>query len=284
MTKFKHNVKKWKHNKKRNTAIIYNILVNEFIEGSVNKRNSAEASLKLIKEHFGSSSILKTELHLYNDLLKAYGNDDFGEVQLVERLVECVRKEHDSLDSSKINESKSKLISIMNKTFGKDIWSRYSVPNYKNMATIFQILENSIGQSDRVLLEKKYVDDVVSNKDVQSVVLMEDVELVSRLAQKEFKEEYSGKLLEEQNVTLNKYINSYRDNGIDYKLHIDSELGRIKKALYEYLYNEKALNDVDLRILIKEALKKVNSFKTSDDEELILETVLKCQQLLKEIK
>ncbi len=55
-----------KHNKKRNTAFVYEALVRELTESVVkNNKNKQNKIVSIIKDHFGNKSILKEELDLY---------------------------------------------------------------------------------------------------------------------------------------------------------------------------------------------------------------------------
>ena len=52
-----------KHNKKRNTAFVYEALVRELTESVVkNNKNKQNKIVSIIKDHFTSDSVLKEEL------------------------------------------------------------------------------------------------------------------------------------------------------------------------------------------------------------------------------
>ena len=52
-----------KHNKKRNTAFVYEALVRELTQSVVkNNKNKQNKIVSIIKEHFGSKTVLKEEL------------------------------------------------------------------------------------------------------------------------------------------------------------------------------------------------------------------------------
>ena len=52
-----------KHNKKRNTAFVYEALVRELTESVVrNNKNKQNKIVSIIKDHFAGDSILKEEL------------------------------------------------------------------------------------------------------------------------------------------------------------------------------------------------------------------------------
>ena len=77
---------KVRHNKKRNTAFLYESLIKELTKSIV--RNQAETKqrvINILKEYFGKESILKKDLDLYNTLLESNGlNQSFGKRLIIE--------------------------------------------------------------------------------------------------------------------------------------------------------------------------------------------------------
>ena len=67
---------KLRHNKKRNTAFLYETLVKELTKSIVNddarKKNIV---LSILKEHFKKGSVLGNELSLYKDVVESRGLD-----------------------------------------------------------------------------------------------------------------------------------------------------------------------------------------------------------------
>ena len=65
---------KLKHNKKRNTAFLYETLMRELTKSILSKdANNKRSLIKIIKEHFGKDSILIKELRLYKTLYETCG-------------------------------------------------------------------------------------------------------------------------------------------------------------------------------------------------------------------
>ena len=62
---------KLRHNKKRNTAFLYETLVKELTKSVVNNDvKKKKAVLSILKEHFKKGSALGNELTLYRDVLE----------------------------------------------------------------------------------------------------------------------------------------------------------------------------------------------------------------------
>ena len=68
-----------KHNKKRNTAFIYEVLTKELTKTIVNNDADKKANIiTILKEHFIQGSPLAEQLNLYNILLKKGKSNFFG--------------------------------------------------------------------------------------------------------------------------------------------------------------------------------------------------------------
>ena len=96
-----------KHNKKRNTAFVYEALVRELTESVVkNNRNKQNKITSIIKEHFGTDSVLKKELDLYKSIYETR----HIEKNIAEKIVIQVKERHDSLDKKRLFQEQSALI------------------------------------------------------------------------------------------------------------------------------------------------------------------------------
>ena len=138
-----------KHNKKRNTAFVYEALVRELTESVVrNNKHKQNKIVSIIKEHFGKSSTLKKELDLYQSIYETRYIDK----NLAEKIVVQVKQEHDSLDKKKLFQEQSALINKINRTLSNKVYNNF-VPNYKSIATVYSIFQEELPVKDRVLLK-----------------------------------------------------------------------------------------------------------------------------------
>ena len=127
---------KTRHNKKRNTAFLYEALVRELTKCIVSKDETRKSIVvSLVKEHFAKGTVLRSELDLYKTL---YESEDL-DATLCEKLLNEVKRGHDSLDKEQIFKEQTALINKINRLLSKNVFSNF-VPNYKNLATIAQIL------------------------------------------------------------------------------------------------------------------------------------------------
>ena len=123
---------KMRHNKKRNTAFIYETLISELTQCSLNKDEERRGKIvSLIKEHFRKGTVLNKELAAYMTLLESEGL----EKDVATRLVAEARRVHSVLDKKEIFRKQTELISEINKNLSNSVFSNF-VNNYKNLNTI----------------------------------------------------------------------------------------------------------------------------------------------------
>ena len=87
---------------------------------------------------FGKTKILAKELKLYKEISELDGY----EKNIVTKIVEEAKKRRESLDDKEIFNEQTKLINRINKIVGKGTYDNF-VPNYKNLASIYQIFNDS---------------------------------------------------------------------------------------------------------------------------------------------
>ena len=138
-----------KHNKKRNTALLYEMLVREIIKQTINKdlinRNKA---ISVLKEHFQKDTEIVKELQLFKNLLETQELLP----STAEKLIQETKKEYKNLNVKKVFKEQSALIKKINQELSKDVFSNF-VPNYKDIATLSQIFGADASTKRRVILE-----------------------------------------------------------------------------------------------------------------------------------
>ena len=143
-----------KHNKKRNTAFLYECLIRELTKAIIKENKEQQRVVKsILKEFFLTGKPLREELNIYNSLLESKElNNDYSRRFLVE-----TKKDFDSLNRKNIFNEQTALINRINKALGNKTFSNF-VPNYKDLATVGLFLQDSnIGAKKRIMLEDKMV-------------------------------------------------------------------------------------------------------------------------------
>lgn len=267
-----------KHNKKRNTAFVYEALVRELTESVVkNNKNKQNKIVSIIKEHFTGSSVLKKELDLYKTIYETR----HIEKTTAEKIVVQVKQEHDTLDKRKLFQEQSALINKINRTLSSKVYSNF-VPNYKTIASVYSIFQETLPVKDRVLLEENIVDQMSASVETVQESQQPMDTLVYNTFVSKFNEEYSDALNENQKALLGSYITSFNDNGVELKIYLNEEIGRLKSRLVDI--KEEQGSDSSLKEKIEKVYNILDETKTKDIDTETLEIVLSTQQLLEDIE
>ena len=270
---------KTRHNKKRNTAFIYEALVRELTKCIVaNDQERKGIIISLIKEHFAKGSVLREELDLYKAL---YETSDL-EARVCEKLILEVKISHSQLDPEKIFREQTSLINKINKLLSKEVFTNF-VPNYKNLATISQILNPSVSVKHRVLLENSLVNTLASPETREESKLYPMDNLIYKTFVDRFNEQYGGKLIEDQERLLSKYIASFSDDGMDLKIFLNEEIGRLKSALNTVLNEETQAGNEVLSENTQKVLSVLDSYGNSEIDTQAVKQILKIQSLVSEL-
>ncbi len=152
-----------KHNKKRNTAFLYECLIKELTRSVVREDTDRQSTIKsILKEYFSRGTILSNELDIYRELLEAKDLEDRHHT----RLLTESRVDFESLDRTQVFNSQTSLINKINKQLGTGVYSNF-MPNYKDIATVGLFFQNkSLSAKKRIMLEERMVE-LLSREDVE---------------------------------------------------------------------------------------------------------------------
>ena len=270
-----------KHNKKRNTAFLYEVLAKEVAKAIVAKDlKKKDSILALMKEFFSKGKVLRQELELYKLLGESHGAD----IYFAERLIQEAKKEYSTLNKEEIFEAQSDIIKMINKNFGTEIYSNF-VPNYRNLATISQIFGTDIGVKHKVLLERTIIQGIVSKPEevVESKNMPHVDDLVYRKVVESFNAKYSESLDENQKELIGKYVTLFADNSLEFKVYLNEELHRLKEEVKKMSDAEDISTDEDMKQKVALVSEKMESFKEQPIDDKMIQQVLKIQALTREI-
>jgi hypothetical protein len=99
-----------------------------------------------------------------------------------------------------------------------------------------------------------------------------------------FNEQYGHGLHEEQKDLLGRYIMSFADNGVEFKVFLNEELGRIKEIVSKSLKSQEVTKDSMMSNSTNQVLSIIDSFRTTPISENMIGKVLKMQNLVREIQ
>ena len=106
-----------KHNKKRNTAFLYEALLKEVTKAIISgDRKVKKTAISILKESFAPKTVLSEELELYKTLLETKEMNNLT----AEKIVFQVRQARNDINESDIVEAQNRLISRVNKELSSE--------------------------------------------------------------------------------------------------------------------------------------------------------------------
>ena len=270
---------KHKHNKKRNTAFLYESLVKELTKTIVfGDKQKQKIISGIIKEHFKKNSILDKELTLYRQF---YETKQFPKNH-AEKLLREVQEQHDDLNEDQIFNEQSKLIAKINKNLGFHVYDNF-IPNYRTLASISQIFNKGLEPKKKVILEQEIIEFITEEAKTEKKVDLEPVDkLVLKSFVKKFNETYDKALIWEQKELLSKYINSSEDD-IELKIYLNEEIARLKQEVLKIKGHEIVKENVDLDNNVSRMLKFLDNLKIETVSEELIKKVMLAQEFVSEV-
>ena len=268
---------KIKHNKKRNTAFVYEALIKEatvsIMKGDIERKQKV---VDVIKKHFANGGVLKADLECYRAL---YENQSIDK-PTSEKIVKEAKMQKMMIDPTGLFNEQTEMIHDVNKEIDTDVFNNF-VPNYKTLATIDQIFNLKIDPKSKVILENEIIENMILDKRDTEVTQEVDGVLLKTFVEK-FNKKYAGTLLAEQQELLSRYISSFADNSLSLKMYLNDEIARLKEAVHTAQKSEIFTSDDEMSQKAQEILERLQSFATEEISENVLLTVLKTQKLVEE--
>lgn len=272
---------KIKHNKLRNTGILFEILCKHMTHEILNPKHK-QSAIKIIKKHFNKDSNLLAELKLYQQLCLV------GVDVPVTELLNLSIKGKQRLDSKKIETEKYHLIKSIKESYDQDTFFKHRVSNYKLLASIYNVFEHQPQIDPTAYLQNKktIIESLLTQPEkytTEQSILSEsrDVQkLTGQILLEKFNDKYKV-LSNKQRTLLGKYVNSDVDSP-EFKDYIITECNNISKKLTQSISK---MTDPIKQIKLTEVNNLIQYIVTSDvikDEHL--NSMLKYYELLEEIK
>ena len=254
-----------KHNKIKNTGILFELLTRQIAVDVMNDSKNSPA-IKIIKEFFNEKTTLGREKELYSILIeKKYKTAEQANI-----LLEAVIKNRRKLSNRRLKNEKYNLIKKIKENYSVNDFFNSRIPNYKVLASIYNvfelesskekigpieetdskisIVENICGQS---IKQSKKSKDLVESYQSQE----QDVRLLTyQLLVDKFNKKYSN-LNESQKNLLREYINNL-SNTNSLREFINTEVIKVQKALKSHL---RKVDDKITKIKLAEAIEHTSS-------------------------
>lgn len=278
-----------KHNKIKNTGILFELLTRQVTVDVLNNENNSSA-IKILKEFFNTTTELGKENELYKILLeKKYKNRNHADM-----LIEAVIKNRRKLSNRRLNNEKYNLIKTIKESYGMKDFFNSRINNYKVLASIFNIFETEssrevfgpIVETDSKVTVMENV--IKTNSSPKGSInngssyksQEEDIRLLTyQLLVDKFNKKYSN-LNESQKTLLREYINNL-SNTNSLREFIDAEVIKIKKTLKSHLNK---VNDKITKIKLTEAINHTDTATTGKfvkDNNVV--SLMRYYELIKEL-
>ena len=269
---------KAKHNKKRNTAFIFEALSREMTKAIISKDDARRGTIaSLVKKNFAKGTEMRKELDLYRELNES--SEESKEVAT--RIVQEAKSQHQKIDKDKLFAEQTALINSINKQLSKAVFSNF-IGNYKHLATISKIFNSDANIKERILMENTVVAAMTKETEPENMKSVDGV--VYRTFAKSFNEQYSEILPEEQKALLGKYISSFSDNGLEFKVFMNEEIGRLKNKVKESLQAEEIKTDKTMSESASKVYELLQDIAKKPIDDQIVEQVLNVQNFVKEVE
>lgn len=269
------------HNKKRNTAFLFEVLIRELTKATLKKEETQKkVILDILKESFSPKSQLLKEHKLFKALYSTCGMKR----DLAERLLTEAKKEYArDIDEKKLFVEQSRLLKKVHDVLGHEAFNNF-VPNYKALATIAQVFHGKLPVKDRVLLEEMVLERLTEEPEMKKKTTLEPIDnLAFRIFLNKFNKTY-GVLTENQKKLIQNYVLSFTDNGVGLKVFLNEEIGRLKEVVRKSLEEKEIKSDP---VMLENAKKVLTLLETSREQKIgkeFVEKILKVQELEKEVK
>jgi len=269
---------KIRHNKKRNTAFVYEALVREATIAVIkNDTQTKDKVVSIIKKHFSPNSVLKKHLECYRSLYETKGINK----ETCEKIIKEAKIGSRLLDTTGLFVSQTDLIDDVNKELSPKIFNNF-VPNYKTLASIYQIFSADTSPKNSVILEMQLLGDMSAPTADKEAMQPIDSLVVNSFVEK-FNDKYAKTLSEEQKHLLTLYISSFADNSLSLKSYLNEEITRLKCTIVESTTTKEFVEDSDMVSRAQDVIKLLESYSTRNVDEEVLNTILKTQELAREL-
>jgi len=272
---------KFKHNKKRNTAFLFETLIKEMAKSVVANDSERQTKIaKIIKRHFTKRGVLYKDLQSYKVLMELKE----AESDFAKRIISEVRRDRDRLNTQNIFSEQSRLIKKINVELGQEVYSNF-VPNYKTMATIGQLFADNVSPSEKVILEDKLLTEMTKAEEKTEKEILEHIDSIAyKTFTNKFNKAYAGKLHEEQQQVVSKYIYSVSDNGISLKTYLNEEVGRLRDKVKASLDAKEVSSDPEMVKKTEQVLEFLDSLTETKLDEPAIKKIMQIQGLVREVE
>ena len=275
-----------KHNKIRNTGLLYEFLLRQITVDVLNKDDKSKA-ISIVKSRFNETTELGKELALYNIVINKKFNNDAKADYFINEVI----KERQKLNSSVLKREKYNLVKEIQSNYNLQKFTSSKVPNYKIYASTYKLFEfiNSLSPDEKTESFFNLVEHITTDKNEiklsETITNLPDDEDLRILTYKTLLEKFNQKytkLSGAQKNLLKEYINNI-SNTNSLKDTLQVIISELKKDLKTHSKN---LKDKVVKIKLKEAINSIDKFCGVDSKKSIVKDshVLQTMRYLELVK
>jgi hypothetical protein len=276
-----------KHNKLKNTGILFELLIRQVTNDFLTKGDSP--SVRILKKYFSNTELAK-EQRLYN-LVNT--NEKLNEVKadhVLHTIIDLSKK----IDYKKINNEKYNLIKEIKKHYDLNVFFKNKISNYKTSAAVYTLLEsnyineyidpNQIVNNKITILEALTQKEIINEENEEIKKFLQESKDIRILTYKilidKFNEKYDS-FSKQQKLILKEYINNINDSS-KLKEVSNKHFNYVKLALSSYIDK---IEDKVTKIKLTEVTKLIQPIKKNEHpkEEHLL-NLFQYYELLDEVK
>jgi len=276
-----------KHNKIKNTGILFELLVRQVTNDVLTKGDSP--SVKILQKYFSNTELAK-EQRLYNLVNTLERLSESKAEQVINTITESANK----IDVKILNKEKYNLIKEIKKHYDLNAFFKNKISHYKTSAAVYTLLE--CYRSDKFINPKQIVNNKITILEslTQKEIINEENEVIKeflneskdirilthKLLIEKFNEKYDS-FTSQQKIILKEYINHINDS-IKLKTTINNHFNYLKLTLEGY---SNKIEDKVTRIKLNESIKLIQPVKKNENpKEEHLINLLQYYELLSEVK
>jgi hypothetical protein len=263
------------HNKKRNTAFLFEVLILEQTKSILQKKDKRARFIESVINKFFNGTNLQRELDLYHALSESTEMQE----NIAEQLISNAKKEREKINDQTLFEEQTKLISLINKALGSDVFSNF-VENYKNLASINIIFNKNAPLKLRTEVEEVIKESLIKKEKKDSLIK----ENINFLHYKKFLENFNDEykeLLPEQKELLNKYILFKFGDTVDFKIYLNNECLRLLSDIEKK--KEVVKEHAELYNVVNQCLNELKSSNIRHLDDVFVYKIMKYQALDREL-
>jgi hypothetical protein len=249
---------------------------------------------KILQEYFSGKKELSKELKLYQYLI----NEKYNSENKAEKFVETVCEARKRLDEQKLMKEKYNLIKEIKEAYDIDEFTKSSISNYKNLASIYKVFEATITKesfepkdivNSKFTIVENMINSSIENKDkkLNNRVFEEykkqdeEVRMLSyKMLVENFNKKYNNLSAGQKNL-LKEYINNINNTG-KLKEYVNEEVNTLSDGLKEV---GSKISDKVTKIKLAETISNIKKIKSVKRlRESHLSALMMSYELLKELK